>query len=1842
MCRILLASLLLTCACYLVWGQIARPPAYYGGDPLRVLDLRDPAQGTFFPPLIYDYTRQNPTYRSTLPQTRKCTAVEVSAELQAQYSEQTEVVDSFEQWMEDAIQRKAQQTRSLRRIGPEEVYTLPVVVHVIYSNSTENISDEQVRSQIEVLRRDYRRQNTDQDRTPREFKNQAADTGIDFCLAGVDPAGNPTNGINRVSIGGSPFDQRYINEQIKPLTIWDPDRYLNIWVCNIAGGVLGFAQFPVSSGLGGIPALPATRLGDGVVINYNAFGTLGTAIAPFNRGRTTTHEVGHWLGLRHIWGDGPCGVDDYCNDTPETADPNYACSPGIVGCDGSLAMTTNFMDYSDDVCMNLFTRDQRTRMRTVLENSPRRRSLLESNACKALVSPPEPGFLADVQTGCGPLTVQFTDASSGQVDTYAWFFPGGKPSQSGEANPVVVYKKPGIYPVSLRVSNAGGSRSVQQESFIRVLEEGRPLPYIVDFEEGASAFPPQALRIYDPQQDYSWTLAEGTSGDGKGRNALVINHYDNNLKGSLEWLITPMLDLSSSRRTQLSFKVAYAPYDGRYADTLGVFIATDCGSRFANIYYRGGNQLATAEAMQRPFAPTETEWRTEVIDLSAFDGASHVQVAFVTRNGYGNDLYLDDIRLAPAPAPKPVADFIASDTSICTGDVVQFTDRSQHQPTRWVWTFPGGVPASDTTATPQVSYAGPGTYDVLLTTFNAVGSHSTTRKGFITVKARPELRLTASAPSICAGEPVTLTATGRIAYTWELGPDDPAPKGNSVTLYPASDMVYAVSGSEPGGCTARATAGVRVKPTRSLEVTPPTSTICQGGEVALSATGANTYQWAPAQSLSNANSGYVVARPKETTVYTVTGTTIEGCVLRQEVRIVVEAPPTALFIATERQTLCPGQSTTLSADGAASYRWSPADGLNRSQGATVVASPVRTTEYEVVAENTAGCQAKRRITVAVAAAPQVRATVDKPVICPGEQVRLSAAGAATYRWTPGADLFQQTGPTVLATPVVSTTFVVEGISEAGCSDTASVQVALAEVAPVRVEVQYPVLCQGGATELRATGAQRYTWFPVVGLDRGQGAVVTARPQRDQVYTVRAVDAQGCTSEAQATVRIAAAFAPQAAFEADKTLTCAGQEVRFSSLSEHAVGYYWEFPTGTPSTSTEPQPTVRFDAEGLHDVVLTVTGCNGQQSRQEAIGYIVTTTPFVLRLNTGDRSICRGEPFKLVASGGASYTWSPAAGLDRSEGAAVLAQPTSRTTYTVTATDRNGCRASRSVTLDLIGTGSKLGITPRDPIICLGDAVTLRATGAAEFFWFPQRGLDRFSGATVVARPTETTTYLVESTDLNGCVFRDSVKVSVRSSGALAMTPAQPEVCPGAAVSLQLNRQGVYRWTPAYGLSSTTGVELVANPRTTTTYTVRGTDEYGCPGEMQVTVRVKEQAPLTVSAQDPLICTGEATLLTAQGTGPFVWSPAVGLDRSEGAVVTARPAQTTTYTVRSAAAGCSEAQSVTIEVRAPRVLTIEPAMPRICAGESVQLTVQGGKAYLWDDAPGLQAQAGARVTVRPSQTTHYVVHALDSAGCETSGSVTVQVSSRDFLSVATASARICAGEEVLLRAAGGEAYSWETAPGLRTSGSELAYVRPDSSQIYVVTARNAAGCRDTAALRLDVGRMAPDFEASAYRLDLALGEGQVQFADQTPGAQSWKWDFGNGSYATRPDPQHIFTAVGSYPVVLEVSDGVCTRRVRKEIVVVNSSSLDDIADAGGIGITPEAEAGRFALALNSPRRMMLHLRLLDDSGHELLSSVLRLDSGSYRQLLDLRTYPRGTYHLQLSDGVASITQDLRYP
>lgn len=583
----------------------------------------------------------------------------------------TENSEAFEQWLSAA--KSLQASSGLRTT--QTVYQIPVVFHVIHDGSEvgsgTNISDDRIIEQVAILNADYRRANADAADTPEEFASVAADAEIEFVLARQDPEGLPTTGIVRVK-GSKSVYSLADDAALKAESYWDQDDYLNIYVTDISGGYLGYAQFPFSNLEGIASELKNHKATDGVVLDYKWVGT-NTSTGSFDSyGRTATHEIGHYLGLRHIWGDGDCSVDDYCSDTPLSGSSTSGCPEDKASC-STEEMIQNYMDYTNDVCMNLFTECQKERMRTVLELSPRRYSLLSSPGLEDPVLITNDlgvrSITAPQQSDCSETatpSVQLRNYGSNTITSFVAQLTvnetivetksfttsletGATTSVSfneitldGTLDNEVTF---GILSVNDSADNnaLNDTKSVTLYTFASEIA-----PYSEDFETEQNL--PTRTETGDSSR---WTyLTAATSGNASNQAAVAPFYNQTSNFGYQDLLLTHTLDLSNLRSAQLFFRYAYAcrQQEGNstyYLDGLIVAISTSCGSTFSTdqwLMELYGRNLQTAGTSDFSFIPLDdSDWEELTFDLSDFMGESNVQIAFIGINGGGNNLYIDDI-----------------------------------------------------------------------------------------------------------------------------------------------------------------------------------------------------------------------------------------------------------------------------------------------------------------------------------------------------------------------------------------------------------------------------------------------------------------------------------------------------------------------------------------------------------------------------------------------------------------------------------------------------------------------------------------------------------------------------------------------------------------------------------------------------------------------------------------------------------------------------------------------------------------------------------------------------------------------------------------------------------------------------------------------------------------------------------------------------------------------------------------------------------------------------------------------------------------------------------------------
>ncbi|HWY11788.1 MAG TPA: hypothetical protein VN026_10710, partial [Bacteroidia bacterium] len=807
---------------------------------------------------------------------------------------------------------------------------------------------------------------------------------------------------------------------------------------------------------------------------------------------------------------------------------------------------------------------------------------------------------------------------------------------------------------------------------------------------------------------------------------------------------------------------------------------------------------------------------------------------------------------------------------------------------------------------------------IVNTTYTLYGSNATCTGSTtisITVGTPPIISAFNLSGTICPGGTANCVASGALTYTWNPGNIT----GNLVTLSPTVSTIYTITGSA-GGCPGTTTLAITVGSSPTITASSSPTAICAGSSATLTASGATSYTWNP-----GALTGSIVSvSPGVTTTYTVTGTNTLACPGTQTVMLTVNTTPT-LTAVSNPASICTGSSATLTSSGAATYTWMPGS----LSGASVVVSPIVTTIYTVTGSN-GTCSSSKTVQTTVNTVPTVTASASPSIVCDGTPVTLTAGGATTYTWNPGALV----GAVVTVTPASSITYTVIG-ANGTCTNSAMVSVTVNPAPVVTAAANPTVICSGSGTTgtLTASGALTYTWMP----GALTGATVTVTPAATTNYTVTGTNASGCTNTNTVTLTVTAT--PTVAVSSPSTTICAGNSTTLNASG--ATTYTW-MPGALSGASVIVTPVTT--------TIYTVTGATGTCTDTKTISITVNPSPTVTA-SANPNPICAGSSATLTSTGATTYTWMPGA----LTGASVVVNPAITTTYTVTGTS-GSCTGMNTVILT-VNPNPTITAVSNPPSICVGSSATLTSSGATTYTWMP----GSLSGATVVVSPLVTTIYTV--TGANGsCSSTQTVQTTVNTVPTVTASASSSTVCAGTSLTLTAGGAVTYTWNPG----ALAGAVVVVTPASNTTYTVIGSNGT-CTNSALVFVTVNPSPTVTAVANPTVICTGSGTsgTLTASGAISYTWMPGA----LSGATVTVTPIATTNYTVIGTnASGCTNTNTVTLTVTTTPTVTAAASSATLCSASTVTLTSSGATTYTWN--PG--ALVGATVTVNPIVTTTYTV------------------------------------------------------------------------------------------------------------------------------------------------------------------------------------------------------------------------------------------------------------------------------
>lgn len=1064
--------------------------------------------------------------------------------------------------------------------------------------------------------------------------------------------------------------------------------------------------------------------------------------------------------------------------------------------------------------------------------------------------------------------------------------------------------------------------------------------------------------------------------------------------------------------------------------------------------------------------------------------------------------------------------------AICLGDSVQIGGSpSAFAGTTVAWTPATGLD-DPTSQNPMASPDTTTTYYLEVTdpANNCISIDS------MVVTVPDELMQASPDGGVCVGDSITMIASGAVTYAWTPAFSLTDSTSATPTAFPTVPTLYIVNMTNAGGCTEVDSVFVDAWLILPVDAGFDT-TYCDGGSVILGGNPTTpafaSFSWSPSTALDDTATANPLASPTPGVyTYTVLATDTNGCFNSDDVQVTVNALPTAN--AGTDVAICDGDTTQLLATGALNYNWSPTDSLSGSTIDNPLAWPTTTTTYIVTATDANGCIDVDDVMVTVNQLPAANAGGDAG-LCAGDTLQLNATGGVNYSWAPPVNISATNINNPQVWPAAGTTYIVTVTDANNCTASDSIAVSVNNL-PIVDAGPDSTICFGDSLVIGGTptgpAGSTYSWTSAGIISSNTAANPVATPTSTASYIVEVTDSNTCVALDTAIVTVISLPIVDAGTD---TALCVGDTVQLSgtgagtplwshgsSLSSNGILNPFAFPTDTTN------------------YVLAITDANNCVGR-DTVEVIVWLLPDPIAAPVID--LCIGDTTNLNASGAATYLWTPATNLSDPTIPNSQAWPTDTTTYTVIATDTNGCVATDSVTivvnpLPIINAGL-------DTAICFGDTIVTGGspTGPAlsTYAWTPAFSMVDSAVANPSVFPTVTTDYIVAVTDSNTCIEYDTARVVVIPLPAVDAGP-DDAICIGDTTQLAGSGAGTPSWDNGGTLSSTNGFTPDAFPTDTTDYILTITDVNTCQNSDTMTVIVW-LLPDPIAAPVVEICIFDTLQLDASGAVSYLWSPTDSLSNPNIADPLAWPIDTTTYTVQvTDTNSCSNFDSVTVVVNPLPIITAGPN-EIICINDSVQIggspTGPALATYLWSPTTAMDNSLAANPMVAPNNTLMYYLTVTDSNACVQFDSAQVLVNPLPIID-AGLDTFICLNDSAQLMATGGISYVWSPATGIANTNSANPMAAPTDSTTYLVTGTDANTCVNSDSVTIGVWLL-PTANAGP---DLWLCPGDEITANAS-GGLTYLWTPATGlSDPTIPNPVIVLADTTEYQLFI-TDTNTCT-------------------------------------------------------------------------------------------------------
>lgn len=653
-----------------------------------------------------------------------------------------------------------------------------------------------------------------------------------------------------------------------------------------------------------------------------------------------------------------------------------------------------------------------------------------------------------------------------------------------------------------------------------------------------------------------------------------------------------------------------------------------------------------------------------------------------------------------------------------------------------------------------------------------------------------------SATTVCLGSPTQFTInnnpTSGVVYNWNFGNGSFSAQSNTTHTYNNAgtyNVSLQITSTTGNAClNQNLTASVTVNEAPDISILPATQTVCTGQLATLNVLSVPpavnpNYTWSPSASLSASTGASVSATPSQNTTYTVQVTDGNGCTNSATATVNIGSS-LSISANAANSNICPGEQTTLTANGANNYTWTPNSGLSSSTGASVTASPSASTTYTINGTDANGCSATATVALTILTLPNISINPAAPIICTGQNASLTASGANSYSWSPNTAINTSTGATVTVNPVADATYTVIGTSASGCTAQQTVQITVVNLPSISVTPNNPFVCSGAAAALTASGANSYSWTPNTGLNATVGTTVSASPTVTTTYTVVGTLISGCTGSTTVVVNLG--NNPVVTVNPVTSQLCDGSNINITAFG--AASYSW-----SPSNTINNSAAASVVANPSVNTTYTVVGTAANGCTASATSAITLVPPQQISASSNASITCPGNIIILTAQNVNQYSWLPAGGTGQNSDTYTVT-PLNTTTYTVNGTDANGCTSTATVIIQVL-TPPNVSASNNNALICEGNFTTLTANGAVNYLWSPVTNLSSSSGSPVIANPPVTTTYTVNGVDANGCSANATVVVNVDPFPVAAFIIQPDEGCSPLSITFTNNSSNAisYSW-----------------------------------------------------------------------------------------------------------------------------------------------------------------------------------------------------------------------------------------------------------------------------------------------------------------------------------------------------------------------------------------------------------------------------------------------------------------